>query len=176
MSGIQLTGSQKKAEPPLAPMLPLSWSGSCGTTGAFCHFPMCFPRLITCEVPLRHHGCVMDTLPAGNCSFWCSAWRLCFTSGSLSRYLFYDLSADSDHQSLRVLFAAHFSCLACSVSVPASAFWVTVNEHALAECLLLQEVTPFNISKTVQCLWSVLPLSECRTCSHLALPTGHLQQ
>lgn len=99
----------------------------------------------------------MDALPAGNCSFWCSAWRPCFTSGSLPCYLFYNLSADFNCQSLQVLFAAHLSGPICSASVPASGFWVTANTHALVECLLLQEeqkVTS-HIPKANQCPLSV---------------------
>lgn len=80
-------------------------------------------------------------------------------SGSLSCYLFYDLSTHSDLQLLQILFAAYFSCSVCSVSGPVSCFWVTGNEQALAEHLLLQvekKVTSSNSSKAVQCLLSLL--------------------
>lgn len=37
--------------------------------------------LVTCEIPVMCCVFVMDALPTGNCSFWCSVWCLCFTSG-----------------------------------------------------------------------------------------------
>lgn len=36
---------------------------------------------VTCEIPETYYVFVMDVLPTGNRSFWCSAWCLCFTSG-----------------------------------------------------------------------------------------------
>lgn len=109
---------------------------------------------VTCEIPATCYVFVMDALPTGNCSFWCSVWCLCFTSGPY--LLIYFMTS----LPIQIFSHSKFSLLPTSpvwfaLSSPASGFWVMGNEQALVECLLFQAACIYSF-KAIQCLLWVL--------------------
>lgn len=128
---------------------------------------------VACEIPVACYVFVMDALPTGDCSFWCSAWCLCFMSGPYL-LIYFMTSTHSDLQSLQTLFVAYFSCLVCSVSSLHLVFGSQgMNRLWLNASFFRWEVSI--ILKPFSAFYEFFALSKHSMDRHWALPIGHLQ-
>lgn len=126
--------------------------------------------LVTCEIPAMCCVFMMDALPTGNCSFWCSVWCLCFMSGPYLLICFMT--------SLPILIFSHskFSLL------PTPPVWLA----QLVACIwflghrLWLNASCFRwhvsiVLKPFSAFYEFFALSKRSMHRHLALPIRHLQ-
>lgn len=94
-------------------------------------------------------------------------------SGSLHCYLFYNLSADFNCQSLQVLFAGHLFGLLCSASIPTSGSqqisMLCLNAFFFRRSRRLHLI----FLKLISVLYQFLILSKHSMYGHLVLPVRH---